>query len=734
MVTAGFLARLGWASLCALLLASTASSAVCADERDTALPAPRLAVLETDATLPLDDIVSGRARVGFDPVAGRGLYVVGKPGRSTWLRLRMDLGARGGAWFVSLPRQAIDHLRLYQAGPPDRMIAETGITQVLRRANWPESFVLPLPADAAGPTTLYLQIEGQGYLNLQPTVLSDQDMRARAEISNAFFDLLYAGLFAVGILAMLRRWMSKQHTLYVAAAAFACLVASVISNYHLQLTVGGTSISSLPALPAALWVLSCAPLLWATQQYAGHDKNLPEMAVALDRLGFLFLALGAIILVVPTRYLAQVETASLGLLALTALLSGIPLFSDPRLWRWGPILIWLGFLPALLAIVLSMLQLMPASLLARHGFQLLLAMQLLAYLVLPLIRQAVRKRASLKRSVVVEPSTAEKIAQAREGMMTGLQSRIETAAGGDMQWIAFRRLMSGLKPVLPQAASAVIAMNYHGEDILLVDPKSAEPRFQKLLAQRGSLLKNLSRSMAPQQIGLDFDGPEGPLQQVLLAIIPLPIERPGWGLLVIERSAKASYSDEELDVCTEFAALATTAGDEAAALMKMRQASEIDVESGVYRREMFDQLLRKANELAVQKRKPLSVLRVGIDDFGDLGADIAAAGVRAVVDLLREEIDYGDSISRFATDEFMVLMSGHPIGEAKTLAERICVALRKREIVTGDQRMLSISAGVAQMQPGERAPEPMLERATKALAKARQYGGDQVQAITTATM
>ena len=96
MVTAGFLARLGWASASALLLASTASPPVRADEPDTALLSPRLAIVETDAALPLDDIVSGRARVGFDPVAGRGLYVIGKPGRSTWLRLRMDLGASSG--------------------------------------------------------------------------------------------------------------------------------------------------------------------------------------------------------------------------------------------------------------------------------------------------------------------------------------------------------------------------------------------------------------------------------------------------------------------------------------------------------------------------------------------------------------------------------------------------------------------------------------------------------------
>ena len=152
-----------------------------------------------------------------------------------------------------------------------------------------------------------------------------------------------------------------------------------------------------------------------------------------------------------------------------------------------------------------------------------------------------------------------------------------------MEWIAYRRLMAGLKPVLPQSASAVIAMNYHNEDLLLVEPAAAEARFRMLLNQRASLLKNLSRSLGPQQIVLDFDGPEGPLAHVMLAIIPLPVERPGWGALVIERDQEASYSEAELDLCTEFAALATTAADEAAEAMQQRHAQQMDAESGAYR-------------------------------------------------------------------------------------------------------------------------------------------------------
>ena len=690
-----------------------------------------LALADAQTGTSLEDIISGRARLGFSPLVSQGLFVIGRPGRTVWLRLRTDIPADSAAQFLVLPRQAIDHLRLHEAGPPDLVIAETGIAQPPRRARWPDYFILPLPTGAHGPTTLYLEIEGDGYLDLQPRLLGEEQVQAQASVSSRIHDLLYGGLFLIGLLALVRRWATGGRTLRVAAAAFACLAAGIVGNYHLQLTLGGVSLASIPAMPTALWVLACAPLLWATQQYAGHDKNLPQFAFVLDRVAFGLLAVGASFLLVPSQFLAQLQLAGLVLVTGTAVVCAACLLYDPRQWRWGPMLIWLALVPALLAIPLAMLQVLPASSLVRHGFQLLLAGQLAIYLLLPWIRQALHDRRRFKRVALVESSAEEKIAHAREWMISSLQAGIENAADGDMEWIAYRRLMGGLKPVLPQTAAAVIAMNYHNEDLLLVEPRSAEPRFQMLLAQRGSLLKNLSRSLAPQQIGVDFNGPDGPLQQVLLAVIPLPIERPGWGALVIERSPHVSYSDDELDLCTEFAALATTAGDEAATVMQLKQANEIDAESGVYKGGMIDQLLGRAHELAMQRRKPLSLLRVCIDGFEAMPAEATAALARKLADLIRDEIDYGETIGRFAADEFMVLLSGRPIGEARALGERICAAVRKQAIPTGPGAMLLVSLGVSQLQLGERSPQLMLERAAKALAKARQYGGNQVQAVAT---
>ena len=110
--------------------------------------------------------------------------------------------------------------------------------------------------------------------------------------------------------------------------------------------------------------------------------------------------------------------------------------------------------------------------------------------------------------------------------------------------------------------------------------------------------------------------------------------------------------------------------------------------------------------------------------------DLEAGGLeRLVADMVREEIEYGETIARVEPGQFLVLLSGRPIGEARVLAERICAAVRKLGLPIVDETVLGLSIGVSQMLMGERSPQPALERAVRALAKARQYGGNQVQAV-----
>ena len=63
-----------------------------------------------------------------------------------------------------------------------------------------------------------------------------------------------------------------------------------------------------------------------------------------------------------------------------------------------------------------------------------------------------QQRARNRRALVPDVGAAEKIAEAREFLLSSLQTGLENATGGDLEWIAYRRLLGGLQPVLPQQA------------------------------------------------------------------------------------------------------------------------------------------------------------------------------------------------------------------------------------------------------------------------------------------
>jgi GGDEF domain-containing protein len=201
---------------------------------------------------------------------------------------------------------------------------------------------------------------------------------------------------------------------------------------------------------------------------------------------------------------------------------------------------------------------------------------------------------------------------------------------------------------------------------------------------------------------------------VQFAVIPLPIEKPGWGALLIERNATVEYSELELDLAAEFASLAFTAGDEAAMELEARQATEYDGESGVYKPEVMEKALKTAHQEALLQRQPFNVMRVGLDGAGQ--------SLRALAAIVRDEIDYGETVGRWTADELLVLAPGlHPAG-ARELAERILASARKQGI--------ALSIAVAPMKQGERGSTGMLERAAQALARVRAAGGNQVQLVT----
>jgi len=724
MAMAKFRGRICWL---ALLLSAPMASTLAAD---SVLPEPAMAIMETPLGTPLADILSGRAQPGFTPEVRDAIALNAPEGRSLWLRLRVDMPPDGQARSLSLDRQYIEHVRLYLPDAPSQVVAETGFDQH-PAVSGSDAFLLPLPNDLQGPATLYVELEGHGHWLLHPQIIDADQVESRSDRSR-FVDILQYGALALLLILAWVRQLRQPGSMagVITLAVFTAFAAALSSNDQLGLLSNTTALAGRgPQLSPLFWMLASMPLLWATRHYAGLDKHAPSLSNFLRIFGWVLLPLAVACAFVPVHYLPTLQLALPGALAVVIVVCIFALSQDIRQWRWPAILICLGILASLAALSLSMNALLPATLIVRRGYQLMWVMLLMLYFLLPWLRQALQDRAKYKRAPTPELTTEEKIARARDQLLESLQSGLKSAAEGDLEWIAYRRLLEGLKTVLPQLASAVVAMNYHHEDLLLVEPRMAEERYQLLLKQRTSLLRKLSRLKAPQQVGLDFDGPEGPLEKVQLAIIPLPIDKPGWGALLIERDASVTYSDDELDLCAEFAALATTAGDEATEVMAARHVNEMDSQTGVYNRELIDTIVRNAHETAFLQRQPLSIMRLGVDRYASYPQGAMLVLIRELADLIRDEADYGETLGRYAADEFLLVMPGLQIGLARDLGDRICAAVRRLKVPTGVAPM-TFSVGIARLQTGERSAQSILDRAGQALANARQQGGNQVQSIS----
>ena len=71
------------------------------------------------------------------------------------------------------------------------------------------------------------------------------------------------------------------------------------------------------------------------------------------------------------------------------------------------------------------------------------------------------------------------------------------------------------------------------------------------------------------------------------------------------------------------------------------------------------------------------------------------------------------------------------LGQARELAQRICNIAHEVVVPSEPFVKFTLSVGVSQLQPGERSSNMMFDRSAAALSKAQQYGGNQIQAMST---
>ena len=165
-----------------------------------------------------------------------------------------------------------------------------------------------------------------------------------------------------------------------------------------------------------------------------------------------------------------------------------------------------------------------------------------------------------------------------------------------------------------------------------------------------------------------------------------------------------------------------------------RRLTELTVRDGLtelYNKRYLDGKL--AGELKTSRilGKPLSVLMMDLDDFkkwndtyGHLSGDEVLTGLARIIQGCSR---YCDTPARFGGEEFMLILPGTPIGEARIVAERIRSTLEKCMFNPrpGIHAGVTVSIGVAEAEPEEEG-DALVHRADEAMYVAKKKGKNRV--------
>jgi diguanylate cyclase (GGDEF)-like protein len=164
---------------------------------------------------------------------------------------------------------------------------------------------------------------------------------------------------------------------------------------------------------------------------------------------------------------------------------------------------------------------------------------------------------------------------------------------------------------------------------------------------------------------------------------------------------------------------------------KVKELSIVDGLTGLYLRRHFNDILLTEIDRAQRTKQPLSFLIADVDyfknindNYGHLVGDIL---LREVAGIIRNEARSVDLIGRYGGDEIAMALPRADLNTATQVAERMRSAVKAHTLNLGDDEMkVSLSIGISSYPLNCGTIEEMIERADRALYKAKEEGRDRV--------
>jgi len=158
---------------------------------------------------------------------------------------------------------------------------------------------------------------------------------------------------------------------------------------------------------------------------------------------------------------------------------------------------------------------------------------------------------------------------------------------------------------------------------------------------------------------------------------------------------------------------------------KLRLAASRDPLTGLVNRRVMEMILKREFSRALRYETPLAVAFLDLDDFKSLndryGHEFGDTVLRYVGNQLVRMSRDSDIVTRFAGDEFVLILPGNRHDDASQMVQRLNHYLSKNPPVhEGEKVHVSLSFGVAHIQDaGVQDPASLLKRADVRLYEAK---------------
>lgn len=171
-------------------------------------------------------------------------------------------------------------------------------------------------------------------------------------------------------------------------------------------------------------------------------------------------------------------------------------------------------------------------------------------------------------------------------------------------------------------------------------------------------------------------------------------------------------------------------------MQHLKQETMTDTLTGIPNRKAFDVELKLRATEALEKGRPLSLIMIDIDHFkifnDTYGHPVGDQVLRLVARTLADGLGPMEILSRYGGEEFAVIVPAAKLKDAEKIANKLRERIAAKDIInqTKNEKLgrLSISLGVAQLQPGE-ALSHLVERGDHALYRAKAAGRNTVVSV-----